>query len=138
MATLVNVSTKERENKLRELTASGAKSLAGGLQLPEGVHTFTVAEKKPFGFLEVESAASGKWVLPIVAGTMTVGKEKIAFELSAEPGAKTLVIPDNFYLAMVANGQYAITIESRKGRKVVTNVEPADALKPANADEDED
>lgn len=131
MAKLTVAQQSKRESILRDLTKSGAKSLAGGLQVAEGTHKFAVAEKAAFGFLEVQSATSGDWVLPIVAGTMTTEQgEKITFELSDLPGAKTLVIPDNFYLAMQLGIAYAVTIESRKGRKVVTNVEPADAMKP--------
>lgn len=137
MANLVTSKPSEREANLKALTSNGAKSLAGGLQLPEGIHSFTVADKKAFGFLEVVSQTSGNWVLPIVAGVMkTSTGETITFELSAEPGAKTLVIPDAQYLAMAVNKTYAITIEKRKGRSVVTQVEPADAL--VNAGEDDE
>lgn len=127
MATLRTVKASEREKALATANAAGMKTLAGGLNLPEGKHSFQVAEKGAFGLLEVESAASGKWALPIVAGTMIVNGKKETFVLSDEPGAKTLVIPDSFYTAMQLNATYSIEIGSRKGRKVVIGVEAAEA-----------
>ncbi len=134
MATLTVVKADQREAALEAASKAGAKTLAGGLNLPEGKHKFQVADKKAFGLLEVESQASGKWALPIVAGTMTVNGKAETFILSAEPGAKTLVIPDSFYTAMQLNGIYSIEIGTRRGRKVVIGVEAAEAV----TDPDED
>lgn len=137
MAKLTVSPVKDRESNLKALTKNGAKSLQGGVVIPEGTHTFTVAEKKAFGFLEVNSKTSGDWVLPIVAGTMKLEDgSTMDFILSDEVGANTLVIPDAQYLAMELNKTYAITIEKRSGRSRVTQVEPADALKAASSDED--
>jgi hypothetical protein len=139
MAKLINSKPAERENNLKALTANGAKSLQSGVVIPEGTHSFTVAEKKAFGFLEVHSQTSGDWVLPIVAGTMKCANgETIEFVLSEEAGAKTLVIPDAQYLAMELNKTYAITVEKRKGQSRVTQVEPADALKAAGIEDDDE
>ena len=133
MAKLIAVKAGEQQSKIDAITKeTGAKSLAGGLQLAEGEHTLIVADKKAFGILLVDSANGDKWALPIVAGK--VGKE--TFELSETPGAKTLVIADNFYVGMQAGGKYTITVESRKGRKVVTNVVPSDATSSSEEDED--
>lgn len=112
-----------REKGLEAAMKSGARTLAGGLNLPIGTHSFVVADKDCFAILNVESKTSGKWALPIVAGTVTTADgEKIAFVLSEKPGAKTLVIPDNFFINMQPNTEYAITVDNRNGRKVVTNV----------------
>lgn len=135
MAKLTKVKADQREAALEAASKAGAKTLAGGLNLPEGTYPFQVADKGAFGILEVESAASGKWALPIVAGTMKVNGKTETFVLSDEPGAKTLVIPDAFYTAMQNNAIYNITIGSRKGRKVVTGVEPAEA--GASTEDDE-
>lgn len=122
MATLIKVKAGDQQSKIDSVTKeTGAKSLAGGLQLAEGEHTLQVADKDAFGILLVDSANGDKWALPIVAGK--IGKE--TFVRDATPGAKTLVIADNFYVGMQAGGKYTITVESRKGRKVVTNVVPA-------------
>lgn len=125
MATLTKVKKDEREAALAAASKAGARTLAGGLNVPEGDHKFVVAEKAPFGILNVESAASGKWALPIVAGTMDVNGKKETFVLSEENGAKTLVIPDNFFVSMQAGSEYIVSIGTRKGRKVVTGVVPA-------------
>ncbi|WP_295671107.1 hypothetical protein [uncultured Mucilaginibacter sp.] len=119
------VNNGEQSAKLAEAVKNGAKSLSGGLTIPEGIHEFLTAEKGAFGILNVKGTSSGDWALPIVAGTMTLadGKGKETFELSTRPGAKNLVIPDTFYVGMQANTSYSITIEMRKGRKVVTNVQ---------------
>lgn len=127
MANLVTVKASEREKAIAAQSAKGNKTLAGGLNLPEGTFIFHVAEKAAFGILEVQSQTSGNWALPIVAGTMDVEGKKETFVLSAEPGAKTLVIPDNFYLAMQLNATYKVEIGTRKGRKVVIGVEAAEA-----------
>lgn len=137
MATLTKVKKADREAALAKAAASGARTLAGGLNLPSGIHKFVVADKDAFGILNVESKQSGKWALPIVAGTCTVSGtgEKISFVLDEKPGAKTLVIPDNFFLGMQTNTEYNITIDLRNGRKVVTNVVPAEVEETV---EDED
>ncbi len=128
MATLVKVKKAEREKALAEAAKSGARTLAGGLNLPEGKHNLLVADKEAFGILNVESQRSGKWALPIVAGTITVAGtgEKIAVELSEKPGAKTLVIPDSFFIQMQTNTNYTISVETRNSRRVVTDVVPAE------------
>lgn len=136
MANLVTVKADEREKAIAAQAAKGNKTLAGGLNLPEGKFIFHVAEKKAFGLLEVESQTSGNWALPIVAGTMNVNGKKETFVLSADAGAKTLVIPDSFYLAMQLNATYMVEIGTRKGRKVVVSVEAADA-KTSEEDDDE-
>lgn len=125
MATLTTVKASEREQALAKASKDGAKTLAGGLNLPEGEYAFQVADKQAFGLLNVESANSGKWALPIVAGTMQVNGKSEKFILSAEAGAKTLVIPDNFYTQMALNASYIITIAKRKGRSVVVAVDAA-------------
>ena len=133
MATLIKVKAGEQQSKIDAVTKeTGAKSLAGGLQLSEGNHTLQVADKGAFGILLVDSANGDKWALPIVAGK--VGKE--TFVIDATPGAKTLVIADNFYVGMQAGGKYTITVESRKGRKVVTAV--VDATATPNSEEEEE
>lgn len=136
MATVTKVKKADREKALIAAAASGARTLAGGLNLPEGIHSFLVADKEAFGILNVESKNSGKWALPIVAGTVTVAGtgEKIAFELSEKPGAKTLVIPDSFFISMQTNTAYAISIETRNGRKVVTNVAVGEAVEVGEED----
>lgn len=136
MATVTKVKKADREKALAAAAASGARTLAGGLNLPEGIHSFLVADKEAFGILNVESKNSGKWALPIVAGTVTVAGtgEKIAFELSEKPGAKTLVIPDSFFISMQTNTAYAISIETRNGRKVVTNVAVGEAVEAGDED----
>ncbi|MCO5950851.1 hypothetical protein [Mucilaginibacter flavidus] len=125
MTTITAVNNGEQAAKLAEATKNGAKTLSGGLNVPEGTHEFLTAEKNAFGILNVKSTVSGQWALPIVAGTMTLegGKSKETFEISAKPGAKNLVIPDAFYVTMQTNTSYSITIEMRKGKKVVTNVQ---------------
>lgn len=127
MATLSKVKAGEQQKALDAASKAGSKTLAGGLNLPEGNYPFTTAEKGAFGILEVESAASGKWALPIVAGSMKVDGKTETFVLSDEPGAKTLVIPDAFFVGMQPANNYIITITKRKGRSVVTAVEPASA-----------
>ena len=76
--------------------------------------------------------------MPIVAGTVTVSgsKEKIQFVLDEKPGAKTLVIPDNFFIAMQPGATYTITVANRNGRKVVSNVIPAEVGELVADDED--
>jgi hypothetical protein len=127
MANLITVKASEREKAIAAQAAKGNKTLAGGLNLPEGKFPFHVAEKSAFGLLEVTSQSSGNWALPIVAGTMDVNGAKETFILSAEAGAKTLVIPDSFYLSMQLNASYIVEIGTRRGRKVVIGVEPAEA-----------
>lgn len=139
MATLTKVKKVDREKALALAVASGARTLAGGLNLPDGIHSFLVAEKEAFGILNVESKASGKWALPIVAGTVTVAgtNEKIIFELSEKPGAKTLVIPDNFFISMQTNTVYAIEVGAAgNGRKVVKNVTVATEVAAGEEDND--
>lgn len=140
MATITKVKKDEREAALAAASKAGARTLAGGLNLPEGNHEFLVADKSAFAILNVESKQSGKWALPIVAGTVTVAgsKEKIQFVLDEKPGAKTLVIPDNFFIAMQPGATYTITVASRNGRKVVSNVVPAEVGVLAGGEDDED
>lgn len=127
MATVTKVAAKDREKALAKAEASGARTLAGGLNVPEGTHKLQVAAKNAFGILNVTSASSGEWALPIVSGTLSIeGAEEIEFELSDKAGAKTLVIPNQFYLEMAEGAEYDVTFETRKGRKVVTNVVPAE------------
>lgn len=130
MATVQIVAKKDRVSALEAASKAGARTLAGGLNVPEGTHSFLVADKQAFGLLNVESKASGKWALPLVAGTMTIASsgEKIAFEISDKPGAKTLVIPDSFYIEMQTNATYSVTVENRNGRKVVTGVAIGEAV----------
>ena len=137
MATVIKVKSKERVAAIEAAEKAGARTLAGGLNLPEGTHSFLVADaKEAFGLLNVDSKASGKWALPIVAGTMTVAGsgEKIAFEISEKPGAKTLVIPNSFFTEMQPNAVYGITVETRNGRKVVTNVAVGEAVSTEDDD----
>ncbi len=139
MATLTKVGPNSRAKAIEKAQKEGASTLAGGLALAIGNHKLVVAgEKEAFALLNVESKTSGKWALPIVAGTVTSeGGKKSTFVLSEKPGAATLVIPDNFYLEMQPNASYTITVESRKGRKVITNVVPADG-DVSEADNDDD
>ncbi len=136
MATVQIVAKKDRESALAAAEKAGARTLAGGLNVPEGTHSFLVADKQAFGLLNVESKASGKWALPLVAGTMTIAGtgEKITFEISDKAGAKTLVIPNNFYIEMQNNVAYSIKIETRNGRKVVTGVEVGEAITAGDED----
>ena len=134
--TVTKVKKSERESALIAAANSGAKTLAGGLALPVGTHSFLVAEKDAFGILNVDSKASGKWALPIVAGTCTTKDgQKVIFEISDKPSAKTLVVTDQFYLAMQLNTVYAITVEMRNGQKRVTNVAiPAEVAEEQDAE----
>lgn len=137
MANLVTVKAGEQQKQLDAMSAKGARTLAGGLNLPEGIFPFTVAKEKAFGILEVQSADKTDWALPIVAGTMTVNGKKIEFVRSAEPGAKTLVIPDTYYTGMEIGKSYNVTIGSRRNRKVVLAVEPLEAgAETPSTDED--
>jgi hypothetical protein len=122
---ITTVNNGEQSAKLAEAVKNGAKSLSGGLTIPEGIHEFLTAEKDAFGILNLKGTSSGDWALPIVAGTMTlaVGKEKETFVLSTRPGTKNLIIPDAYFVTMQANMSYSITVEMRKGKKVVTNVQ---------------
>jgi hypothetical protein len=119
-----------KEEALNKASAAGARTLAGGLSLPEGKHSLLTADKNTFGILNVDSKTSGKWALPIVAGVVTCADgAKVEFVLSDKPGAKTLVIADNFFMEMQSNQPYIITVgKSANGRKVVTSVIPADAI----------
>jgi hypothetical protein len=140
MATITAVK-KDRASKEAALAAAskaGARTLAGGLNLPEGKHSLLTADKGTFGILNVESKNSGKWALPIVAGVVTCADgAKVEFVLSDKPGAKTLVIPDSFFIEMQSNQNYSITVEARNGRKVVTSVTPAEAIAEAQPAEAE-
>jgi hypothetical protein len=126
--TAVKDTKKSRQAAIEAAIASGATTI-GGFSLPLGKHTILVADKDAFALLNVERKSDKqKFALPIVAGTITLGnadKTKIAVEISDKPGAKTLVVPDNFYLEMQCNATYDFTVEERNGRKVVTNVTPA-------------
>lgn len=127
MATVTKVAAKDREKAISKAEKDGARTLAGGLNVPEGTHRLQVSDKNAFGLLNVESKTSGNWALPIVAGTLTIeGAEEMEFEISDKSGAKTLVIPNQFYLEMKEGSEYEITFETRNGRKVVTNVVAAD------------
>ena len=119
MAKLTHVPTGTQESALK-VAQKTHQTLSGGLNLPEGIYQFQVAEKNAFGILEVNE----KWALPIVAGSMKVDGKSESFVLSDQSGAKTLVVPDTFFVSMSANATYNITIGTRKGRKVVTLVEP--------------
>lgn len=129
MATLTAVkdTKKSRQAAIEAAIASGATTI-GGFSLPLGKHTILVADKDAFGLLNVERKSDNqKFALPIVAGTITLAsKAKIEVVISDKPGAKTLVVPDNFFLEMACNATYEITVEERNGRKVVTNVVPAE------------
>jgi hypothetical protein len=128
---LENDSQTARIAQLLKEQAKGATTI-GGFTLPLGKHELLVAEKDAFGFLNVTSKATKDrpatlFSLPIVAGTLTYENGvKISVEVSARPGAKTLVIPDGFYVEMACNATYTITVEERNGRKVVTNVSSAE------------
>lgn len=126
---LENDSKDARIAQLLKEQAKGATTL-GGFSLPIGKHELLVAEKEAFGFLNVTSKPTKDrpatlFSLPIVAGTLTYENgTKVTVERSAKPGAKTLVIPDSFYVGMLCNANYHITVEERNGRKVVTDVMP--------------
>lgn len=130
MATLTAVkdTKKSRQAAIEAAIASGATTI-GGFSLPLGKHTILVADKDAFGLLNVERKSDKqKFALPIVAGTITLASgAKIEVVVSDKPGAKTLVVPDNFFLEMACNATYEITVELRNDRKVVTNVVPAEA-----------
>ena len=125
MTTVTQVNNGEQAVKLAEATKNGARTLSGGLIVPAGTYRFTTAETKAFGILNVNSATSGQWALPIVAGTMKVEGKYEIFVINNFPDAKHLVIPDVFFVKMLVNTNYHITIENRKGRNVVSNVEMA-------------
>ena len=118
MATLIPVLQGTQDSALKEVQKTH-KTLSGGLDLPEGIHQFTVASKKAFGILQVNET----WALPVVAGSMKVEGKTVEFVLSDQPGAKTLVIPDIYFTQMRNEYTYNVTIGTRKGRKVVTMVE---------------
>ena len=137
MATLTAVkdTKKSRQAAIEAAIASGATTI-GGFSLPIGKHGLLVAPKDAFALLNVERKSDGqKFALPIVAGTITTDKGlKIEVEISDKPGAKTLVVPDSFYLEMACNGNYTITVEERNGRKVVTAVVPAEVAEEVEED----
>lgn len=124
--TAVKDTKKSRQAAIEAAIASGATTI-GGFSLPLGKHKILVADKDAFGILNVERKSdSQKFALPIVAGTITTEQgNKIEVVISDKPGAKTLVVPDNFFLEMQCNASYELTIELRNDRKVVTNVTPA-------------
>lgn len=129
MATLTQVKdTKASRQKAIDAAIAAGATTIGGFSLPLGNHLLLVAPKDAFGILNVERKSDNqKFALPIVAGTITLASgAKIEVVLSDKPGAKTLVVPDSFYLEMQCNAAYTITVEERNGRKVVTAVVPAE------------
>lgn len=127
--TVVKDTKKSRQAAIEAAIASGATTI-GGFSLPLGKHTILVADKDAFGLLNVERKSDNqKFALPIVAGTITLEKgAKIEVVVSDKPGAKTLVVPDNFFLEMACNATYEFTIGERNGRKVVIALEAAEVL----------
>lgn len=139
MATITAVKdTKKSRAAALEAAIAGGATTIGGFSLPLGTHQITVAPKDAFALLNVERKSDKqKFALPIVAGTITLEKSgaKITVEISDKPGAKTLVVPDNFYLEMACSATYNFTVEERNSRKVVTSVVPAEVEETV---EDED
>lgn len=127
MATVKVESVKkaDRVSALEAKKAAGYTSLAGN-ELPLGKHSFLTADKNAFGILDISTTKDGKpalFALPIVAGTLTTEQgKKISYEISAKGGAQTMVVPDRFFIEMQTNFEYAITVEKRNGRNVVTDV----------------
>lgn len=120
--------TKKARQSAIDAAISAGKSTIGGFSLPLGTHRLLVADKDAFGLLNVTRTSDKReFALPVVAGVITLASGvKIEVEVSAKAGAKTLVVPDNFFLEMACNGSYEITVEERNGRKVVTSVVPAE------------
>lgn len=130
--------TKASKQKAIDAAIASGATTIGGFTLPLGKHTLLVADKDAFGLLNVERKSDKqKFALPIVAGTITYGgtNTKVNVEISDKPGAKTLVVPDSFFIDMQCNATYTITVEERNGRKVVTSVEAVEIEVEA---EDED
>lgn len=129
MATITKVkdTKKARQEGIEKAIAAGATTI-GGFSLPLGKHLILVAEKDAFALLNVTRKSDGQlFALPIVAGTIQLESGvKITVEISDKPGAKTLVVPDNFYLEMQCNATYEFEIGERNGRKVVTSVVPSE------------
>lgn len=124
VAVQVAKSDAGKAKALKDAADKHYTSLAGGLNLPEGTHRFITADKNTFGLLMVDSA-SGKWALPIVAGTVieTGTGTKHSFVTTNNKNDKNLVIQDVYFLAMQPSTEYSIRIgRNAKGQKVVSEV----------------
>ena len=129
MSTVVKLKdTKKSKLEGIEKAIEGGATTIGGFSLPIGKHNVLVAEENAFALLNVVRKSDGqKFALPIVAGTITLESgSKVETVLSDKPGAKTLVVPDSYFVEMQCNAEYTITIEERNGRKVVTAVTPSE------------
>ena len=96
----------------------GYVSLKGGLPIKDGEGTFTVVDdEKAFGIRFVEGR-TGKWALPIVAGTLKVGDQKVKCEVSDDAKANLAVIADRFILSMQPGQTYPVVVKDGRISKV--------------------
>jgi hypothetical protein len=120
--------SREARQAWRDGLPSDVQVIGSSFSLPVGKHHLLVAEKNAFASITIERKADKKvFVLPIVAGTVTTDEDVThTVEATDRVGAKTLVVPANFFLDMQCNGDYDITVEERSGRNVITAVTPTE------------